>query len=134
TKEAGMLKRGALTLAVLACRAGCGEGEGASSPNRSQLADKCLSRAKSSYRSGDADDATAAIDGALKAAPRDRETRLLAARIAPAKLDWTEELRMTEGLTGSEAKGIRGRAFWYSGDIERAADELEEMGKDPAVK
>jgi hypothetical protein len=112
----------------------CGDGPDASSPNRSQLADKWLTRAKQSYRNGDAEDATIAIDGALKAAPRDREARLLAARIALAKLEFEEAIKLTEGVQGSDAKAVRGRAFWYTGDIERAADELEEMLKDPSVK
>jgi hypothetical protein len=93
-----------------------------------------LTRAKASFRSGDVDDATQAIDGALKAAPKDRETHLLAARIALSKLDYDEAVKQTEGLEGSDAKAVRGRAFWYAGDIERAADELEDMLKDPNVK
>ena len=61
-----------------------------------------------------------AIDGALKAAPKDRDTRLLGARIALAKLDYTEAVKLTEGITGdASAKGLRGRAFWYAGDIEQ---------------
>lgn len=112
----------------------CGDGPDANAPNRSQVADKWLARAKQSYRNGDADDATAAIDGALKAAPRDKEARLLAGRIALAKLEYEEAIRLTEGLQDTEAKAIRGRALWYAGDIERAADELEEMLKDPQVK
>jgi len=122
----------ALPVALLVVAA-CG-GPDANDPSRSPLAEKWLSRAKSSYRAGDAEDAALAIDGALKAAPKDREARLLAARIALAKLDYQETVRLTEGLQGADAKAIRGRAFWYAGDIERAADELEDMGRDPGVK
>jgi Tfp pilus assembly protein PilF len=110
------------SLTLLVALAACGDGPDANSPNRSQLADKWLARAKQSYRNGDAEDASVAIDGALKAAPRDKEARLLAARIALAKLDFEEAVKLTEGLQGSEAKALRGRAFWYAGDIERAAD------------
>jgi hypothetical protein len=112
----------------------CGDGPDANAPGRTQLADKWLSRARQSYRSGDAEDAAVAIDGALKASPRDPEARLLGARIALAKLEFDEAVKLTEGLASSEAKGIRGRALWYAGDIERAADELEDMLKDPSVK
>ena len=120
-------------LAIAIATAACG-GPDASSPGRSPVAEKWLARAKQSYRSGDAEDATQAIDGALKAAPQDQEARLLAARIALARLDYPEAIKLTEGLPVSEAKSIRGRALWYSGDIERAADELEEMLRDPGVK
>jgi hypothetical protein len=130
--------RRAQALALLALSAltavACGDGPDANSPNRTQLADKWLNRAKVSYRNGDAEDAAVAIDGALKAAPKDREARLLASRIALAKLDFEEAIKLTEGLQGSDAKGVRGRAFWYGGDIERAADELEDMLRDPGVK
>ena len=121
-------------LFALFALAACGDGPDAASPNRSQLADKWLTRAKASFRSGDVDDATQAIDGALKAAPKDPETRLLAAKIALSKLEFDEAIKQTEGLEGSDAKGIRGRAFWYAGDIERAGDELDDMLRDPNVK
>ncbi|HVH47223.1 MAG TPA: hypothetical protein VM925_33020, partial [Labilithrix sp.] len=100
--------------------AACGDGPDANSPGRSQLANNWLNRARQSYRSGDADDAAIAIDGALKAAPRDREARMLGARIALAKLEFEEAIKLSEGIQGSDAKAIRGRAFWYTGDIERA--------------
>lgn len=111
----------------------CG-GPDPNASGRAPLADKWLTRAKAAYRTGDLDDASSAIDGALKAAPKDQETRLLGARIALAKLEYTEALKLSEGLTGSDAKGLRGRAYWYSGDIEKAADELEDMLRDPQVK
>jgi len=130
------MRRHALILpALLAAFAACGDGPDANNPgNRTPLADKWLTRAKTSYRNGDADDAAVAIDGALKAAPRDQEARLLAARISLARLDYEETIKLTEGLKGSDAKALRGRAFWYSGDIERSADELEDMLRDPQVK
>ncbi|HSO40589.1 MAG TPA: tetratricopeptide repeat protein [Labilithrix sp.] len=124
----GVIAVSLLAVAVPACG-----GPDANSP-RAPLADKWLSRAKAAYREGDVDDATTAIEGALKASPKDPETRLLAARIALAKLDYAETLKLSEGLVGSDAKGLRGRAYWYAGDVEKAADELEDMLRDPAVK
>lgn len=112
----------------------CGGGPDANTSGRTPVADKWITRAKQSYRSGDLDDASTAAKGALEAAPRDNEVRLLAARIALAKLDYPETIKLTEGLPGSDAKSLRGRALWYSGDIERAADELEDMLRDPSVK
>lgn len=118
---------------VLTLAAGCG-GPEAATPGRSPVAEKWLVRAQQSYRSGDVDDASSAVEGALKAAPQDPEVRLLAARIALAKLEYGEAIKLSEGLSSTDARSVRGRAFWYSGDIERAADELEEMLRDPAVK
>ncbi len=122
-----------LTLGVLSAASACG-GPDSNTADRAPLADKWFTRAKLAYRSGDLDDATTSVDGALKASPKDADTRLLAARIALAKLEYGEALKVTEGLLGSEAKGLRGRAYWYQGDIDRAADELEEMLRDPTVK
>ncbi|MDB4941975.1 MAG: hypothetical protein JWP97_1509, partial [Labilithrix sp.] len=117
-------------VASLLATAACGGPDSSRAP----VADKWFARAKAAYRSGDLDDATTAIEGALKAAPKDPETRLLGARIALAKLDYLETIKLTEGLPGSDAGGLRGRAYWYSGDIEKAADDLEEMLRDPNVK
>lgn len=109
-------------------------GEGAQSPGRTPLADKWLTRAKQGYRSGDFDDAREATQSALQAAPRDGEARLLGAKLALARLEFAEAVKLTEGLDSPEAHGVRGRAHWYQGDIEQAADELEAMLRDPAVK
>lgn len=124
------MKRLGLVLLFLAA---CG-GPDPNTSGRSPDAEKWFARAQQSYRAGDAEDASQAVDGLLKAAPKDQDARLLAARVALARLDYAETVRLTEGLPVSEAKGIRGRALWYSGDIERAADELEDMLRDPAVK
>src|SRR6185295_13720849 len=62
------------------------------------------------------------------------EIRLLAARVALAALDYDRAIRTLEGLESSDARGIRGRAFWYSGQVERAADELEQLVADPEVR
>jgi hypothetical protein len=120
--------------ALVLLAAACGPALDPNASGRTPVADKWLARAQQSYKSGDLDDASTAIDGALKAAPRDNEVRLLAARVALARLDYAEALKQSEGIPGSESKGIRGRAYWYSGDIERAADELEDMLRDPTVK
>lgn len=133
------MRRLALTTApvliamAISSLAACG-GPDPNTSARAPVTDKWLVRAKAAYRSGDLDDASTAIEGALKAASKDPETRLLGARVAIAKLEYAEALKLAEGLPGSDALGLRGRAHWYAGDIEKAADELEEMLKDPAVK
>lgn len=122
-----------LAFALFGTATACG-GPDANSSGREPLADKWFKRAEHGYKTGDLDDASTAIAGALKAAPQDPDTRLLAGRIALAKLDYTEAARITENLDSSDAKSVRGRAFWYAGDLERAADELDDMLRDPAVK
>jgi hypothetical protein len=127
------LVRLSLWPAILLLGAACGPG-GEGPPALSPQNQKWMARAQASYRLGDVEDASQAIDAVLRAAPQDAEARLLGARVALAKLDYTEAVKRTDGLPGSEAKGIRGRALWYAGDIERAADELEDMLRDPNVK
>ncbi len=112
----------------------CGPGPDANAPNRSPLAEKWLTRAKQSYRAGDFEDARQSGDSALKAAPSDQDVRLLNARIALSALDYPLALKLTEGLHSTEVNAVRGRAHWYAGDIEQAADDLEAMLQDPNVK
>ena len=111
--------------------AGCG---GAQESARTPLADKWYSRAKASYKNGDFEDARQAATAALEASPTDTEVRLINARLALLRLDFAEALKMTQGLQGTEALGLRGRAHWYAGDLEAAADDLEVVLRDPAVK
>ncbi len=112
----------------------CGPSMGPQAPNRSPLATQWLDRAKVSYRAGDFEDARDAATHAVAVAPKDFETREMAARVALVRLDYPEVIRLTEGLDSTVARGLRGRAYWYSGDIEHAADELEAQLTDPQVK
>jgi hypothetical protein len=120
--------------AVAAVSAACGSTVGPAGPVRSPVAAQWLDRAKVSYRSGDFDDARDSARHALGVASSDPEIRELAARIALVRLDFDEALRLTEGLESSDAHSIRGRAYWFTGDLEHAADELEAMLADPKVK
>ena len=98
TTALSLLAAPLLMIAGIAC--------GGPDPNasgRAPLADKWLTRAKLAYRTGDLDDAITAIDGALKNAPKDPETRLLGARIALAKLDYSEAVKLTELKEGELA-------------------------------
>ena len=122
------------TLGVALAVASCNFGYDPAHPPRTPLADKWFARAKMSYRAGDFDDANEAVKSALQAAPSDQEIRTLGARVALSRLEFVDALRLTEGLQTSDVHGIRGRARWYSGDIEQAADELEAMLQDPLVK
>jgi hypothetical protein len=118
-------------LASLGATFGCG---GANSPNRTPLAEKWLTRAKNSYRTGDLEDANHAATAALEASPSDPDIRLVNAKLALLRLDFARALKLTEGMTSSEAHGVRGRAHWYAGDLESAADSLEAFLRDPNVR
>jgi hypothetical protein len=101
---------------------------------RSPQAAQWYDRAKVSYRAADFDDARDSARHAIQVAPQDADIRELSARIAMVRLDFDEALRLTEGLDSPEVHGIRGRAYWFTGDLEHAADELEAMLTDPKIK
>jgi hypothetical protein len=103
-------------------------------PEWPPLAKKWFDRAQASYHQVDFDDAALAIDNALRVEPHRVEIRLLAARVSLAELDYDRSIRALEGLESSDARAIRGRAFWYSGQVDRAADELEQLVADPDVR
>ena len=91
-------------------------------------------RGDASFRQGDFEDAESAAENALRVTPDREEVRLLAGRIALARLEFARTLQVTEGLESNEAHSLRGRAYWYSGDVEHAADELEKLVADPEVR
>jgi hypothetical protein len=127
-----------LSLAFLAALAvsavACGSGPDPKTPNRSPLAAKWLDRAQASFKTGDFEDARESAKSALQAAPTDPEVKLISARIALARLDYDDAIKLTDGMETTEVHALRGRAFWYRGDLEQAADELEGMLSDPNVK
>jgi tetratricopeptide (TPR) repeat protein len=129
----GAFTKHAVLACILALGACGGVGEPAT-PKRSPLAEKWLLRAKQAYKTGDFDDAKASSAEAFRVAPHDGDVRLVGARVALARLDFAEAIRMTEGLTSPDGYALRGRAHWYAGDLEQAADDLEAELQDPAVK
>ncbi|HYQ16003.1 MAG TPA: hypothetical protein VEQ58_09600 [Polyangiaceae bacterium] len=120
----------ALVAALTAGCAAAGPGEADWPP----LAKKWFDRAEASFKAGDVEDAETAVDSALHADPHRPEIRLVAARIALAQLQYAKVQTLLKGVEGTEAASIRGRAYWYSGDIEQAADELEHLVADPEVR
>jgi len=127
TREAGALA----LIASLACGcAAAGPGEADWPP----LAKKWFDRAEASFKAGDIEDAETAIDSALHADAHRPQIRLVAARIALAQLQYAKVQTLLKGVEGAEASSIRGRAYWYAGDIEQAADELERLIADPEVR
>ena len=122
-----------IAFCTLLVAAACGP-MGATAPTRPPLAQKWLDRGELSYKSGDFDDATSSAQEVLRLAPHDEEARVLAARLALAHLDFDKAVALTQGLQTPEALGVRGRAHWYAGDLESAADDLEGMLADPSIK
>jgi hypothetical protein len=120
-------------LLLLAALSGGCAAAGPSEAEWPPLAKKWFDRAESSFRSGDVDDADTSVESALHADPHRPEIRLLAARIALSRLEYAKAVTLLKGLESTEASSIRGRALWYSGDIEPAADELERLVADPEV-
>lgn len=98
------------------------------------LAKRWYDRAATSYHDVDVDDAQQAVDNALRIDPHREEIRVLASRIALASLDYDHAVQLLDGVQTTEARGIRGRALWYSGHLDRAADELDQLLSDPEVR
>ena len=119
-----------LLAALIGACAAAGPGEAEWPP----LAKKWFDRADSSFRNGEMDDAETSVGSALHADAHRPEIRLLAARIALAQLEYAKVAKLLKGVEGTEASSIRGRALWYNGDVEQAADELERLIADPDVK
>jgi hypothetical protein len=80
------------------------------------------------------EDARVSIDNALRVVPDRQEARLLSARVALASLEYDRVLASLRGIEGSEARSVRGRAYWYSGNLDHAADELDKLLADPEVR
>ncbi len=80
------------------------------------------------------EDARAAIDNALKVVPEREEARILSAKVALAELEYDRAVAALRGVDSREARSVRGRAYWYSGELERAADELDKLLADPEVR
>jgi hypothetical protein len=91
-------------------------------------------RAQVSFKTLDFDDAENSIGNALQLDKSREEVRVLAAQIALANLDYQSAINQLAGLSSSDARSIRGRALWYSGKVEEAADELQQLLADPEVR
>lgn len=132
--KARHLLRAATALLLLASLSACPQARSPEAPTRDPVVQKWLDRAKESYATAQVSDAGDEIRNALKTAPDDPEIKLWAARIALARLELDKVVEVLAGVSGSEARGLRGRALWYAGDIDAAADELEAMLADPDVR
>jgi hypothetical protein len=123
-----------VSLALLTALAGGCAAAGPGEAEWPPLAKKWYERADASFKDGDVEDAQTAIDSALHADPHRPEIKLLAGRIALSRLEYAKVGTLLKGVEGTEAASIRGRALWYSGEVEQAADELERLVADPEVR
>lgn len=122
----------AAPLAAVGCTPGPNSAAGAGVLN--EKASQWLDRARASYRSADLDDARDAAQSALSNAPEHPDVKIAAARIHLARLEFAEVTRLLQNLQTPEALRLRGRARWYAGDLEGAADDLEALLSNPEVK
>lgn len=130
--RAGTMLGVGLCLLVMGCDPiGSGANEGPAWP---PLSKKWYDRALESYRAADIEDAETSIDNALRITPEKEEVKLLGARVALAKLDYDRTVKLLNGVESQDARSIRGRALWYAGRIDKAADELEALLADPGVR
>lgn len=122
-----------LALGVSLVLAGCGSAptqEAAWPP----VSKKWYDRGLESFRVGDVDDANLAVENALRVEDKRPEIRLLAAKVALARLDFDRAIQLTEGARSTESDAIRGRALWYADRFAEAADVLERLVADPEVR
>jgi tetratricopeptide (TPR) repeat protein len=122
-----------LAAGLAALSAGCPDAASGDS-SRPKEAEAWYRRAQHEYREADFAEAHDSVAKALHVVPDDPQVRILSAEVALASLDYAEVLRLLKGVQGTEAARLRGRALWYKGDLDAAADELENMLNDPEVK
>jgi hypothetical protein len=126
---------------VLACvgiwlSVACAPASGAAGgePEWPAVAKKWFDRAEASFGSLDIGDAEVAIKNALELEPGRPSVKLLAANIALSQMRYDEAVSLLEGQSSVPARQLRARALWYSGQLARAADELDRLLDDPDVK
>ncbi len=101
---------------------------------RSPRAQKWYDRALKEYRAIEMDAAYHSAQQALELVPEDTEVKILAARVALARLELDHALQLLKGVSGTKAAGLRGRAHWYKGNLEDTVRELETVLADPEVE
>lgn len=128
------LSRVAVALALASSAVAC---SGTTTPPvvaRQPEAEKWFKRAQEDFSAAKIDEADDAIKVAMDKAPEDADVRTLGGNISLARLDYAESIRRLRDVPGSEAKGLRGRAYWYEGDLDLAATEFEDMLMDADVR
>jgi hypothetical protein len=109
-------------------------GAGGREPEWPEVAKKWFDRAEQSFSALDIGDAEVSVKNALELEPERPSVKLLAASIALSQMRYDEAVSLLQGQTSPAARGLRARAYWYSGQLAPAADELERLLDDPEVK
>jgi len=123
----------ALLIATVALTGCPPSARGPGGVDRSPVIQKWLDRAKASYTAVDLDDASDSIKSALQISPNDVEVRTWGGRVALARLDFAETVRMLKGINTTDAAGCAGAPNGTAAEVDQAADELESMLQDPEV-
>jgi len=100
---------------------------------RPPRAEKWFQRALGEFQRASIDAAYESARQALELVPEDDEVKLLVARASLARLEFDEVLQQLKNVKGTAASALLGRAYWYKGELERAADQLEQLLTDPEV-
>jgi hypothetical protein len=98
------------------------------------VAKKWFDRAEQSFNALDIGDAELSVKNALELEPQRPRVKLLAANIALSQLRYDEAVSLLADLQSTEARQLRARAYWYSGQLGKAAEELDRLLDDPDVK
>jgi hypothetical protein len=136
--DAGVRRRPTLAVAVshgvvwLLCS--CAPAVTNREPEWPTVAKKWFDRAEASFNALDMSDAEVSIKNALELEPERASVHLLAANIALSQMRYDEAVSLLAGQKSATAGGLRARAYWYSGRLSEAADELERLLEDPDVK
>ena len=134
TRAAAEGPKKAAVLAALAVGLTACAGTTTKAPEWPPLATKWFERAEKSYGVADIEDAELAIENASRLLPDEPKIRVLASRIALAQLEFDHTIELLDGISSTDARAIRGRALWYSGALDQAADELDQLLTDPDVR
>ncbi|HTV26122.1 MAG TPA: hypothetical protein VMG12_45815 [Polyangiaceae bacterium] len=118
---------------TLACSPSVGGGQG-QEPEWPAVAKKWFDRAGASFNALDIGDAEVSVKNALELEPNRPSVKLLAASIALSQMRYDEAVSLLQGETSADARGLRARAYWYSGQLARASEELDRLLEDPEVK
>ena len=114
-----------LLLIVFLLVAGCGGTLSNRDADWPPLAKKWYDRATASLKMGDMQDAALSSENSLRLEPNRPEIRLLAAKVALSRLEFERVVQLTAGLSDPAAESIRGRALWYAGRVQEAAESLD---------